>query len=398
MTRYKFLQSLVAAYLLSCSLVTFASESIKVGMTAALSGSSAALGNNLRNRIESYFKLVNDAGGVQNRLLEFRVLDDGYEPERAAHNMRTLIDGGVDAVLGNVGTPTAIVTVPIAKSKKTLLFGAFSGGDVLRSTPANRYIINYRPSYAEETQEIINGLLQVGIKPDEIAFFSQRDGFGDAAYQGAINALQRHGFSRVSTLVHGRYTRNSLNVEGAVASILDASTMPKAIIMAGSYAPSAKFINLLQSELPDIWFMNLSFASTYSLKAELGAVSDRVVVAQVVPQLNSSLPIINEFTDALDKLNDKLIPNEVSLEGFIIAKIFHKGLENIEGDINKESIIDGLESLKNKDIGLNVSINFSEEAHQAMHQIWLTRIQQGEVKPFSWKMMYEENKSVTKHE
>ncbi len=53
--------------------------------------------------------------------------------------MRALIEQhNVLAILGNVGTPTAIVTVPIAQEKKTLLFGAFSGGDVLRPEPAGR--------------------------------------------------------------------------------------------------------------------------------------------------------------------------------------------------------------------------------------------------------------------
>jgi len=389
----------MALCLLICPPVLFATDSIKIGMTAVLTGPSAALGNDLRNGIESYFALVNETGGVQNRRLELLVRDDGYEPERAAYNMRSLINDGVDVVIGNVGTPTAIVTAPIAKSKKTLLFGTFTGADVLRTTPPSRYIINYRASYNEETNEIINGVLKAGIKPSEIAFFTQRDGFGDAAYRGAIQSLQRHGYSNTGHLVHGRYTRNSLNVEDAAASILEASITPKVIIMAASYAPSAKFIKLLQSELPNVWFVSLSFASSSSLNSSLGKVSDRVVVTQVVPLLNSSLPIIKEFTEALNKLDNKIVPNEVSLEGFIIAKILHQGMENVSGEITKESIIDGVSSLKHKDIGLNVDINFSEKDPQAMHKVWLTRLQQGEIKPFSWNIMLEEeNNSVSEHE
>lgn len=247
------------ALLLNLSL-GYAAEPIKLGMTAVLTGPAATLGKDMRAGIESYFRLVNKQGGVQGRTLEFIVHDDGYEPERAAQNMRKLIDDTkVLAILGNVGTPTAIVTVPIAQEKKTLLFGAFSGGGVLRAEPVNRYIINYRPSYAEETAEMINGLILSGIKPEEIAFFTQRDGYGDGAYYGAINALDSHGFKDVDLLVHGRYTRNTLNVEDAVAAFLDAPVTPKAVIMAGGYAPSAKFIELLNQELPNIWFLNVSF-------------------------------------------------------------------------------------------------------------------------------------------
>ncbi|PCJ30727.1 MAG: ligand-binding receptor [Gammaproteobacteria bacterium] len=357
-------------------------------MSAALTGPSSALGREMQLGIKSYFKFVNDNGGVQGKLLEFIVRDDGYEPERAGSNMRALIDNdGVLAVLGNVGTPTAIVTVPIAQESKTLLFGAFSGGGVLRPIPASRYIINYRPSYAEEMSEIVNGLLSVGIKPEEVAFFTQRDGYGHAAYSGAINAFHLAGIADTEGLIHGQYTRNTLNVEDAVADILDASLTPKVIIMAGGYAPSAKFINLLQQELPEIWFINVSFVGSHLLKQALGTKSNHVVVVKTVPNLDSSLPIVSEYERRLTALDDSLLPNGISLEGYIVAKIFHLGLLSIKGDINKESIIDGLESLRNIDIGVDFLIYYDEQEHQAIHKLWLTCLSDANVSAFHWPMM-----------
>ena len=306
------IRAVLAITLIISTQLSALAEPIKLGMSAALTGPSAALGNDMRVGIESYFQGVNKKGGVQNRQIEFIVRDDGYEPERAAKNMRTLIDNdGVLAVLGNVGTPTAIVTVPIAKEKKTLLFGAFSGGGILRPTPANHYIINYRPSYTEETVKMIDGLLKVGVTPKEIAFFTQRDSYGDAAYNGAINALQQHGFLQTTQLIHGRYTRNTLNVEDAVADILDASPTPKVIIMAGAYAPAAKFIKLVQKEIPDMWFVNVSFVGSHSLQQALGDEVNHVIVAQAVPELDSNLPIVKEYFDGLQKFNVSITPNEV---------------------------------------------------------------------------------------
>lgn len=390
---------LVSLFLFIASPTLFASEPIKVGMSAVLTGPSAAIGNDLRSGIESYFKLVNDAGGVQDRQLELIVRDDGYEPERAASNMRQLInEDQVLAVLGNVGTPTAIVTVPIAESTQTLLLGAFSGGDVLRSYPVSRYVINYRPSYAEETTEIINGLLQIGIEPNQIAFFTQRDGFGDATYRGAIDALQQHGFNRGHTLIHGRYTRNTLNVEDAVVEVLEASVKPKVVMMAGGYAPSAKFIKLVQAELPNLWFVNVSFVGSHSLKLALGDNSNHVVVTRVVPDLDSSLPIVEEFISALEKFDSSLSANEVSLEGFIIAKIFHQGLLNISGEINKESIIDGIEAIKKKDLGLGFDIYLDGNEHQAIHKFWLKYLENGKFKPFDWKDMLQVKDNKTENE
>lgn len=362
-------------------------ETIKIGMTTALTGPAAQLGVNMRIGIEAYFERVNKQGGIAGQLLELVVLDDGYEPERAALNMRELIDQKkVLAVIGNVGTPTAIVTVPIAQEKKTLLFGAFSGAGVLRAAPANRYVINYRPSYVEETAEIVKGLLQAGIKPTEIALFTQCDGYGDAGYQGVIKALHQVGFVDTNQLAHGRYTRNTLNVENAVAELLDGLTTPKAVIMAGGYAPSAKFIKLLRRELPDVVFLSLSFVGAYSLKQALGDV-ENIIVMQTVPPLESNLPIIEDYLSSLQLVDVDSEPNSISLEGFIIAKIFHQGLLNIKGDISKESIIDGLESLHDIDIGLGVDIYIDENEHQAIHNVWMTHINAGKITAFSWPML-----------
>lgn len=362
-------------------------ETIKIGMTTALTGTSAEVGLHMQTGIQQYFDLINKQGGISGLQLELVTLDDGYEPERAALNMRKLIDqDGVLAVIGNAGTPTAIVTAPIAQKKKTLLFGAYSGGSVLRPTPANRYIINYRPSYAEEAEEMIKGLLQSGIKPLEIAFFTQRDGYGDAGYEGAIKALYKFGFKHSEQLTHGRYSRNTLNVENAVATLLDGPIIPKAVIMAGSDAPSAKFIKLVKQDIPNIVFLNLSFVSPYTLKQTLGDV-ENVIVMQSVPSLESNLPIVQDYLSSLKLMGVDSEPNSISLEGFIVARIFHQGLLNIKGNITRESIIDGLESLHNIDIGLGVDIYFDKDEHQAIHNSWMAHIKAGKIAEFTWSML-----------
>lgn len=201
--------------------------------------------------------------------------------------------------IGNVGTPTAIVTVPIANEKKILLFGAFTGAGVLRKSPPERYIMNYRASYVEETSAMINGLLKSGIKPEEIAFFTQNDGYGDAGYKGALAALKKTGYAKAESLAHGRYPRNSLNVEEGLSDILDADVEPKAVIMVGAYNPCAKFIELAKEELPDALFLNVSFFGSVPLLKKLGDNSENVIVTQVVPHYNDDLPGLKEYRQRL---------------------------------------------------------------------------------------------------
>ncbi len=57
-----------------------------------------------------------------------------------------------------MGTPTAVVALPYALDRKMLFFGAFTGVGLLRNDPPDRYVFNYRASYAEETAAVVNYL------------------------------------------------------------------------------------------------------------------------------------------------------------------------------------------------------------------------------------------------
>ena len=194
-------------------------DELRFGMSAALSGPLKDVGNNMRLGIEAYFAKVNRQGGIRGDKLTLLVRDDQYEPRLTAPNTRDLIETDqVLAMIGNVGTPTAVVTVPIITELKTTLFAPLSGASFLREMPPNPYIYNYRASYQDEAAAMINWVLDMGIRPEEIAFFSQRDSYGDAGYRGAINTLEQHGFMQAEKLPHVRYTRNTLNVEDALAN------------------------------------------------------------------------------------------------------------------------------------------------------------------------------------
>lgn len=355
------------------------------GMSTALSGPAEALGQEMKLGMEAYFHKVNKEGGINDSLIKLIALDDQYNPDNAGPNMRKLIDEHkVLAVVGNVGTPTAIVSVPIANQSKTLLYGAFTGAGVLRKSPPDRYVINYRASYAEETALMIDGLLSNGIKPEEIAFFTQNDGYGDAGYNGAVAALKAQGYADAEKLVRGRYERNTENVENGLATILRAKVEPKAIIMVGAYAPCAKFIKLAKQDLPKALFLNVSFVGSNALLKQLGADTEGVVITQVVPPYVSDAPGVKEYREALAAFKADAQPGFVSLEGYLAAKLLVEGLKKAGKGVTRESLIDALESLSTVDLGIDAEITLSKQDHQASHQVWPTVFKDGHFVPFRW--------------
>lgn len=363
-------------------------KDLVLGMSTALSGPTGALGLEMRNGVLAGLEGANRAGGYQGRRLRLVALDDGYEPARTAPNMRQLV-GEEDAItiIGNVGTPTAITAIPIALKERIPFFAAFTGAGVLRKDIPDRYVINFRASYAEETAAMVDALVDiVGLDPKEVAFFTQRDAFGDAGFAGGIASLRRHGLQDEGAVIHTRYERNTEAVENALADILMSRLLPRAVIMVGAYAPCAKFIRLAREHNFEALFLNVSFVGE-PLAKTLGAEGDGVVVTQVVPHYESDLPIVREYRRDLSLLEASLSPSYGSLEGYVASRILCRALGRIEGELGRESITTALLNLGEFDIGLGVPLHLSSTEHQACHHVWSTVIKDGKMVPFDWETL-----------
>ena len=373
---------------LSSRAVDLNSDEIVLGMSTALSGPAASLGQDMRRGVLVGLERANRAGGVQGRKLRLIALDDGYEPSRVASNMRQLIEKEkVLAVVGNVGTPTAIVAIPIALEQKTLFFAPFSGAGVLRNNPPDHYVINFRASYAEEAGAMIDALIgELKLKPEEIALFTQRDGYGDAGFNASIAAMKRHGLEDEKSILHMRYERNTLAVENAVASLVLADRPPRAIVMVGAYAPCAKFIKLcLGADLRPL-FLNVSFVGSNALAEALGKTEATVIVMQVVPPLlNVELPIVRDYIADLSAVDSTATPGFGDLEGYIDARIFTAALEKNKDAPTRESIVEALERLGEFDLGLGEPLRLGPKEHQACHRVWPTILKNGAFSSFHWK-------------
>ncbi len=360
---------------------------IRLGMSTALSGAAANLGTDMRQGVLAGLDRANRAGGIHGRRLRLIALDDGYEPARTAPNMRQLLEKeNVLAVIGNVGTPTAIAALPIASEDKTLFYAAFTGAGVLRKTPPDRYVINFRASYAEETGAMIDALIDgAGLKIEDIAFFTQRDGYGDAGFAGGIAALKRHGLKDGNAVLHVRYERGTLAVENALASLLYAPHEPRAVVMVGTYAPCAKFIKLADGAGLTATYLNVSFVGSGSLAAELGNSQAQVIVTQVVPHPeDATVPIVREYLTDLKSFDERAVPGFGSLEGYIAMRVLLVALEKIPGEPTRENVIYALEALGEFDPGVGQKLQLDAQHHQASHGIWPTILKDGEFVPFAW--------------
>src|SRR5262249_7872109 len=256
---------------------------LTLGMSSALTGPSKELGRQMKLGIETALNLVNDAGGIEGHKFSLAALDDGYEPSRTKDTMRDLVENRkVFAIIGNVGTPTAEVSVPYILEKKVLFFGPFTGAGLLRHEPPDRYVFNYRASYVEETAAVVKYLVEVRkVRPTQIAVFAQQDGYGDAGFTGVVRALRRYGRDQDQILRVG-YKRNTLDINDAMDAIVKNQKNLRAIVMVPSYRPAARLIEKVKDLGLDVFFTSVSFVGSTALAEELRQLGPTYSNAQLV--------------------------------------------------------------------------------------------------------------------
>ncbi len=352
---------------------------IRFGIAGPFSGPAKELGRQMKLGIDTAFNRVNDAGGVDGRQLRLIAADDGYEPARTLEAMKQLYDKDqVFGFIGNVGTPTAAVAVPYALERRTLFFGAFTGANILRNDPPDRYVFNYRASYAEETDSVVHYLVKLRrIPPRQIAVFAQQDSYGDAGFAGVAKAFRTLG-ANDGAIVRLNYKRNTVDVDEAVSQLRAQKPPIKAVVMVAAYRAAAKFIEKTRDLYPQMIYTNVSFVGSTSLAEELELLGPRfatgVIVTQVVPAVGGYSSAVLEYKNALAKYFPGEAPDYVSLEGYVAANVLIQGLRRAGPQLDTERLIDNLESMRNLDLGLGTSLNFGRSEHQASHKIWGTAL------------------------
>jgi branched-chain amino acid transport system substrate-binding protein len=354
---------------------------IRFGISAPFSGPAKELGQHMKLGIEAAFNLANANGGIYGRQLRLIAADDGYEPARTAATMKQLYDRDqVFGLVGNVGTPTAVVALPYALDRKILFFGAFTGAGLLRNDPPDRYVFNYRASYAEETAAVVNYLVKVRrLLPEQIAVFAQQDAYGDAGFAGVEKAIRSLRGGNDTPILRLDYQRNTVDVGDAVAQLQQKRRIPiKAIIMVPTYRAAAKFIEKTRDLYPDMIYTSVSFVGSTALADELMLLGKKyatgVIVTQVVPAVDGHSSLVLDYKSALGKYFPGEAPDYVSLEGYVDANVLIAALQRNGAQLDTERLVGTLENLRDLDIGLGTPVTFSRSEHQGLHRVWGTQL------------------------
>ncbi|MDN4985186.1 MULTISPECIES: ABC transporter substrate-binding protein [unclassified Bradyrhizobium] len=343
-------------------------DAILFGQAAALEGPSSALGQRLRYGIVAAFTEINAKGGIHGRKLQLISRDDGYDPDRSvAQTLRLIDDDKVFALIGAVGTPTAMATIPITSARDIPFIGPFSGAKFLRDLELAN-VVNIRASYGAETETLIKHLVE-DRHFTRIGIFYQDDSFGRDGLTGVKNALARRGLELAA---EGTFERNTRAVGAAWRTIKRAE--PEAIVMVGTYGPSAEFIKLAHRSGVYPTFANISFVGATALAKELGPDGEGVVVAQVVPfPWDRSIRLVADYQAAQSAFDPTLAPDFVSLEGYLSGRLAAAALEKTGPDPTRAGLLRTINEVGRFDISGSI-VTVGVRAMETPPKVFLTVI------------------------
>ena len=249
-------------------------QPILIGQSAALSGSQAGFGKEMRDGGFAVFNQINKQGGINGRRVELITLDDGGNEARAKENAVKLIgEHKVVALFGFISRPSSLAGAKIASEAKIPFIGPFSGTPALYKY--DPYIFTVRASYDDELDAMIRQLVMTGHKRIGFAFLSDARAVNVPLVE---KLLAQHGL-KPAVLIG--VDRSSPEVKEQAKQL--AAADPEVLLALANNLPLTALTREARRLGNSTPFWIVSFVDSSLMVKDLGALAQGQVFAQVVP-------------------------------------------------------------------------------------------------------------------
>ena len=162
--------------------------SIKIGNTCFYSGPASSYGT-IGKCESAYFKMINDAGGVNGRKINFISYDDAYSPPKTVEMVRKLVEQDqVLLIASPLGTPTNSAIWHYMNQKKVPQLFVATGATKWDDPKGHPWTMGLQPNYQIEGRIYASYILQN--KPDgKVGVLYQDDDFGKDYVKGLTDGL-----------------------------------------------------------------------------------------------------------------------------------------------------------------------------------------------------------------
>lgn len=341
-------------------------KSVKVGVTAPVSGPIPALGEAIRNSILFAFDEVNKAGGIHGRTIEIVFEDDGCSGGTAVSALKKLISR--DQVFGLVSGTCAGATVasfPVARSADVPVLGPYAMPDaILDPFNPNLFLMNI-------------SILRMGaadvdfaaehFKAKRIAIIYQADEYGRGALKGSTASAAQRGIEVVASESVERGTTD------LTAQVLRLRDLKPDVTILHIYSLQSAFVIRKARELNvDTKFVvDVASADPRVLLEQAGkeAMTDRVAVLSIVRDPAAANTQTQGFVDRYKKHLPTYtarpgVPGIDDFVGYSAASVFIEALKRSGRDLSRKKFVGAMETIKDfETIGIS-PVTFGADNHR----------------------------------
>jgi len=353
---------------------------IRIGVVSDLTGPTAIGGQGMADAIISYFKMVNDAGGIHGRKIKVIVEDCAYSPAKAvAAAMKLTAKDKIFAFVSPWGTAPSTALFPIAQKNKIPLAPACALSTTVYE-PFKKYVFAAGTNYVDQSLFIVDYVINVlKIKKPKIAIFCQDDDWGKDHVRGLEIARKKYGLPPIAVQT---YKYDAVEFKSQVINLM--RQKPDVVIVAAAIKSGAMFLReayKMKWKAVFIGSNTLGFWPTLKLAGPYGR---NLLVVNIFAMPDENVPGMKKLIAASKKyLGKKWMPAQFKIHpyyvyGWLNAMIFAEGLKRAGRNLTRAGFIKAMEGIKNFDPeGIMGPITYSAKSHGSPGYARMTR---GDVK------------------
>ena len=290
---------------------------------------------------DAWFKHVNDTGGINGRMVNYKMGDDKYEPARTKSLVKRFIERDkCFAIVAPLGSAPTSAVIEYITSKNVPLIGAGTGAEKNLTFPS-KYVFPLYPSYFMEGQELVRFASKVfGAK--KITILYQNDPSGKTHLKGINSVLKKYGVDLVEAQ---GYDQKEIDVSAQVIAMKNSGA--EAVLCSCAPEPAARFYTERKKLGWNVPVINVFFGKSPKVPELAGKDAvEGVYFTTIFRGFNSPAEQIQLAKKLLSKYYPQETPDAIHLWGFTGAQVFTEAMRRMGRDnLTRDRLVKTLEGI-----------------------------------------------------
>jgi len=358
-------------------------KEIKVGGVVDLSGPIAFMGKGVSGGAATYFKYINDQGGVHGRKISYLVEDDSYSPPKAVAAAKKLIDrDNVFCMFMVLGSAQSLAMYPLLeKAGVPLVQPATQNSHI--ADPPKKFLFLADPNYVTQAKLGVEyALNELAMKSPKVGMIYQDDEPGHAYRDGVKLTCKHYNLDLVADVP---YKRGTVDFSSHVAKLKEAGAdlvMMWTLVRepAGILKEAAKVaykpVWVTATPSTDNMVLKLSGDDAFSGKGFYGTM--------ILHDFTPGYPPAAEMMKIWPKYNGDTPPGFYDWYGWGCAKILVEGLNRAGKEPTREGLIKALDTFTDFETGVFGPITWRPDKRYGNQQCVIVAPKKNPEGPPTW--------------